>query len=264
MPKVTIIGGPDINVVRTGPKGGAPIVFLHALGLDLTWWGHQIEAFGRDHDVIALDLPGHGLSGGLDDDPTFELMAQSVAGVLAEIDAGAVHLVGLSVGGMIAQALTISRPEWVRSLSLVATSCTFPDLTRQAVRERARVSRAGGMAAIAPLSAERWFPLAFRTQRPDVIDRAIKAMLQQDPEFHASLWAMVATLDLEQNLKAVTCPTMVVAGGEDISAPASAGQRIVDRITGSTLHVVEGCGHFPPLEAPEAFNELLRRFIEAS
>lgn len=120
------------------------------------------------------------------------------------------------------------------------------------------------MAAIAPRSAERWFPPAFRTQRPDVIDRAIKLMVQQDPEFHASLWDMVATLDLEQQLSTVTCPTMVVAGGEDMSAPASAGQRIVDRVPGSTLHVLEACGHFPPFEAPEAFNGLLHRFIEAS
>ena len=214
MPIMTIDGGPDINVVRTGPKGGAPIVFLHALGLDLTWWGRQIEDFGRDHDVVAIDLPGHGLSGGLDDRPTFDVMARAVAGVLAQTDAGAVHLVGLSVGGMIAQALTLRQPDEVRSLSLVATSCTFSDAVRQAVRERARVARAGGMAAIAPLSAERWFPLAFRTQRPDVIDRAIKVMAQQDPAFHASLWDMVATLDLEQQLEAVTCPTMVVAGGK--------------------------------------------------
>ncbi len=114
----------------------------------------------------------------------------------------------------------------------------------------AAIARAGGPAAC--------------TQRPDVIDRAIKLMVQQDPEYHASLWDMVAALDLEHQLDAVTCPTMVVAGGEDPSAPAAAGQRIVDRITGSTLHVVEGCGHFAPLEAPEAFNELLRRFIEAS
>ena len=261
MPKAKITGGPDINLVRTGPKGGAPIVFLHALGLDLTWWGCQIAAFGRDHDVVALDLPGHGLSGHLDAPPTFDAMARAVIGVLAHVDAGPAHLVGLSVGGMIAQTLAIARPELVRSLSLVATSCTFPDAARQAVRERARVTRAGGMAAIAPLSLERWFPLAFRTRRPDVLDHAAKLMLQQDPEFHAALWDMVAGLDLEQRLSAVTCPAMVVAGGEDMSAPAAAGQLIANQITGATLHVVAGSGHFPPLEASEEFNMLLRNFL---
>ena len=264
MPRVTIVGGPDINVVRTGPKGRPPIVFLHALGLDLTWWGHQIEEFGHDHDVVALDLPGHGSSSAFEGSPTFDQMARSVGGVLEQIDAGAVHLVGISLGGMIAQTRAVARPQCVRSLSLVATSCTFPDTARQALGERARVTRAGGMAAIAPLSAERWFPPGFRAQRPDVIDRAIKLMLRQEPAYHASLWDMVAALHLEQQLGDVSCPTMVVAGGEDPSAPASAGQRIVDRIAASTLHVIEGCGHFPPFEAPDAFNELVRSFVEAS
>lgn len=187
MPKVEISGGPEINLVRTGSKGGAPIVFLHALGLDLTWWDRQIVEFGRDHDVIAFDHPGHGLSGQLDAPPTFDAMARATAGVLEHIDAGPVHLVGISFGGMVAQTMAVARPDLIRSLTLVATSCTFPEAVRQAIRERGRVARTEGMAAIAPLHLERWFPLAFRTQCPDVLDRATKILLRQDPDLHASL-----------------------------------------------------------------------------
>ena len=286
MPKVEIAGGPDINVVRAGPRGGAPVVLLHALGLDLTWWDHQVEAFGRDHDVIALDLPGHGLSGRPDAPPTFDVMARAVADVLAHEEAGPAHVVGISFGGMVAQELALARPAMVRSLSLVATSCTFPEAarqvvrerarvarrrnwrassrTRQVVRERARVARTGGMAAIAPLSLERWFPPAFRARRPDVLDRALKVMLRQDPECHASLWDTGAALDMERRLSSLACPAMGVAGGEDMSAPAAAGQAIVDRIAGARLHVMAGCGHFPPLETPEAFDALLRAFLLAA
>ena len=117
------------------------------------------------------------------------------------------------------------------------------------------------MATIAPMHLERWFPLAFRTQRPDVLDRAVKILLQQDPEFHASLWDIVAALDLEQRLSALACPTMVVAGGEDMSASAAAGQLIVNQIAGAILHVESGAGHFPPVEVPEKFNALLRHFL---
>ena len=263
MPKVEMTGGPDINVVRAGPRGGVPVVFLHALGLDLTWWDHQIADLGRDYDVVACDLPGHGLSGPLDAPPTFDVMARAIAGVLAHVDAGPVHLVGISLGGMIAQTLAVTYPASIRSLSLVATSCTFPEATRRVVGERARVARAGGMALIAPLSLERWFPPAFRDRRPDVLDRATKTMLPQDPEYHASLWDMVATLDVERRLSALTCPVMIVAGGEDVSAPAAAGQLIVNQVAEGKLHVMPGCGHFPPLEAPAEFNALLREFLLA-
>jgi 3-oxoadipate enol-lactonase len=261
MPIVKITNGPDINLVRAGPTGGVPIVFIHALGLDLTLWEHQLQEFGHDNDVIAFDLPGHGLSGDMDAPPTFTSMARIVAGVLTHLNAGLVHLVGLSVGGMIAQTLAVTSPQMVRSLSLVATSCTFPDTVRKALRERARVAREGGMEAIAPLHLERWFPPEFRTKRPYVLDRLDKILLRQDREFHAALWDMVATLDVEQRLLALTCPVMVVAGEEDMSASPVAGQLIVNQVAGATLHVVPRAGHFPPLEFPGAFNALLRAFL---
>ncbi len=161
-------------------------------------------------------------------------MARAVVAGLHSIDAGPVHLVGISFGGMVAQTMAVARPDLIRSLTLVATSCTFPDPVRDMVRERGRVARTEGMAAIAPLHVQRWFPEAFRTRRPDVLDRAVKLMLRQDPELHASLWDTVAALDLERRLSSLSCPTMVVAGGEDMSATAAAVQLIVDQIAGAT------------------------------
>ncbi len=261
MPLVEIAGGPSINLVRAGPRGGPPVVLLHPVGLDLTWWDPQFAAFGGEHDVAAFDMPGHGLSSRPDAPPTFDAMAASLAGVLAHLDAGPAYLVGLSVGGMIAQTLALARPELVRSLCLVGTLCTFPDAVRDALRERARVAREERMSRIATLSQERWFPPAFRARRPDVLDRAAKSLLRQDPMFHAAMWEMIAALDLEARLPALTCPTLVVAGTEDINAPVAAGRRIAELIPGAALREVPGAGHFPPLEAPEVFNGLLRRFL---
>ena len=206
------------------------MVMLHAVGLDLTWWDQQFADLGRDHDVVAFDMPHHGLSGRLSAPPTFDLMTEVAAGVLAHLDAGPAHVVGISVGGMIAQTLALARPDLVRSLTLVATLCTFPDTGRAALRERARVARKEGMAAIVPLSLERWFPPAFRSKRPDVLDRAAKGLLQQDPEFHAAMWEMIATLDLEARLPEIECVTLVVAGAEDINAPVVAARKIAGLI----------------------------------
>jgi len=261
MPKFKIDNVAEINFVRAGPTGGRPIVFVHGVGLDLTWWGAQVEEFGQDHDVIAIDLPGHGLSGPLEVPLSFEVMTEVLIHLIEHLDAGSVHLVGISFGGMLAQTLALARPDLVSSLSLLATLCTFPEPVRGALRERARVARAEGMGRIAQLSNERWFPADFRVRRPDVLDRATRCLLQQDASFHACIWETIATLDLETRLPDVSCPTMVIVGGEDVNAPMEAGSKIADLISGSELHEISGLGHFPPFEAPEAFNKLLRRFL---
>ena len=252
----------DINFVRTGPRGGRPVMFLHPVGLDLTWWSAQIEEFGSDHDVVAFDMPHHGLSGKLNVPPSFELMARGVEALVAHLDAGPVHLVGMSVGGMIAQEFALRRPDLVCSLSLVATLCTFAEPVREAIRERARIVRADGMAKIAQLSNQRWFTPAFRERRPDMLDRATVSLMQQDPGFHASMWEMIAGLDLEARLASISCPTLVVVGGEDVNAPLAAGAKIAGLIRGAALDEMAGLGHFPPFEAPAAFNSLLRRFLK--
>ncbi|SDG87346.1 3-oxoadipate enol-lactonase [Dyella sp. 333MFSha] len=257
---------PDaIHVVRSGPPGASPIVFLHALGLDLGIWDAQFGEFAGDRDVVALDLPGHGLSGAPDGAPTFEAIATQVAETLASLDIASAHVVGISFGGMVAQALAIEQPSMVRSLTLVATSCTFPETVRQMLRDRARATRDGGMAIMAEAHLARWFPEAFRAQHPEVSDRFRKLLHRQDPSFHASLWDLVATLDLKDRLTArfaeTAIPLMVIVGEDDASAPVAAGQLMCDQARDAVLHVVPKCGHFPPVEYPGRFNAFLREFL---
>lgn len=264
MSVVDVAGLGAVNVQRTGPRGRAPLVFLHPVGLDLTWWGDQFEAFGQDRDVLAWDMPGHGLSQSIPVDPTFEILADVLEEVLADADAGPAHLVGVSVGGMIAQIFALRRPDLVRSLTLVATLCDFEAPVRRALRERARVARAEGMGRIAALSNERWFPADFRQRRPDMLDRTTAALLRQRPDFHAAMWEMISGLDLAESIPAITCPTLIVVGAEDANAPVSMGEKMAGLIPHSTLEVLPGVGHFPPFETPALFNALLDAFLTAA
>ncbi len=250
-----------INVARAGTRGGPPILLLHPVGLDLTWWGEQFAGLVDHHDVLAIDMPGHGLSSPLEGKPTFERLVSVSEQVLDARDGGPAHVVGVSIGGMLAQHLALRRPDLVRTLTLVATLCTFPESVRQALRDRARVARSQGMAKIAELSNERWFPPAFRERRPDVLDRATRSLLAQDAQFHASIWEMIAELNLAEKLPLIACPTLVVAGAEDINAPVGAAETIAGLVRGARLEVMAGVGHFPPFEAPGAFNALLIGFL---
>ena len=250
-----------INMVKAGPTDAPPIVFLHPVGLDLTWWGPQIDAFGRDHQVIAFDMPGHGLSGDVDQPLTFDLMVKVLEHVLLAAKTGPAHVVGVSVGGMIAQHFALRRPDLVRSLMLAGTLCTFPENVRPALRERARVARDEGMAVIARLSNERWFLPVFRERRPDVLERTTRSLRAQDADFHARMWEMIERLNLEAQLPQLACPTLVITGAEDGNAPPAAAQKIAGLIPGAALMILPGLGHFIPFEDANLFNELLRQFL---
>ena len=251
-----------LNVARMAGHGGAPLLLLHPVALDLTWYAPQFEAFGQERDVIAFDMPGHGQSDDLSSPPSFDIMAHAVEAVLEALGGGPADVIGVSVGGMIAQTFALRRPDLVRSLGLVATLCTFPAEVRKALRERARVAREEGIARIAELSNERWFTPAFRARRPDMMERTRRSLLQQPGEFHAGMWEMIAGLELETEIRTIACPTLVVTGTADVNAPSAAAEQIARAIPGASLHLMPGLGHFPPFEAPDVFNAILRAFLD--
>ena len=253
-----------LNTVRTGPGGAAPVVLVHPVGLDLTYWGGQIEALGDAHDVIAFDLPGHGASAGSPEDWTLDQAADMLARVIHGSGSGSAHVVGLSVGGMIAQATALAHPGLVRSLALIGTAAGFSGDVRAGMRARARTARDVGMQAVLPSTIERWFTTETRARRPDVIDRVTKTLLADDPLVHAAMWDMISALDLAAHLPRISCPTLILVGEQDPSTPPASARILEQGIRGATMHVIPGASHMAPLEKPAMINGYLGAFLGAS
>ena len=250
-----------INLVRAGPREGAPVVLVHPVGLDLTFWDRQIEALRPFRDVIAFDLPGHGRTPGGPADWTFDKAAAMLADVIASARAGKAHVVGISVGGMIAQALALSRPDLVRSLVLIGTAASFPEQDRQALHARATLARVGGMAAVLPSTVERWFTPATVSGRPDIIDRVAKTLLGGDAAVHAAMWDMIAGLDFADRLHRIEHPTLILVGDLDPSCPPSAARALQAGIAGSRLEILPETSHMAILERPDLANEHIIAFL---
>jgi 3-oxoadipate enol-lactonase len=250
-----------INFVRTGPRGAPPVVLVHPVGLDLTYWGEQIEALCDEHDVVAFDLPGHGRSPGSPADWTLDQAAETLAQVVRSTGGDGAHLVGLSVGGMIAQAMTLAQPGLVRSLTLIDTAAAFTEEGRAGMRARAGMAREGGMQAVLPSTLQRWFTAATVARRPDLIDRVARTLLADDPLVHAAMWDMISALDLVAQLRRITCQTLILVGEHDPSSPPSAARTLQENIAGAEMHIIPDASHMAPLEKPEAINGHLTRFL---
>ena len=253
--------GPSLNWIRTGPPDAPTVLFLHAVGYDLTYWDRQIEALSGSYNVVAVDLPGHGRSAGEPSDWTFPKAAAIIARFIESLGTGTVHLVGISFGSMVAQALVLARPDLIRSLTLIGSATTFAEPARDAIRARAEAVRAGGMAAILASSLDRWFTPATRLDRPHLIDRVSKTILTDNPSIHAAIWDLVATLDFSDRLHEITCPTLILVGELDSSTPPAAAALLAERIAGATLLHLPNTSHLATLEQPELVNTHLKHFL---
>ena len=254
----------DINIIRTGPRDAASVVLLHSAGLDLTYWDTQIDALRRGYDVIALDLPGHGCSPGQPQDITIGHVTDVIATVIAGLNNGPVHLIGLSVGGLIAQAVTLAHPGLERSLTLIDTAAHFPAAGQAAMRARAATARRDGMTAVLPGLLGHWFLPGTLTQRPHLADRATKTLLHDDPDVHAALWEMIAAFDATGQLAAVTAPALVVVGEHDTSSPIASARQLRDLIPHAQLQIIPRAAHLSPIESPAAVAGHLHAFLRAA
>lgn len=250
-----------MHAIRTGPRGAPITVFIHPVGLDLTYWGDQIAACCMNRDVIAYDLPGHGFSPGQPEDWTFAAACATLAGVMQAADADTAHIVGISIGSMIGQAFALAYPEKVSSLVLIGAAATFDDAVRQDMRRRAAAARDGGMAAVLQTTIARWFTPAMMIARPDIVDRVTKTMLAVDPLIYGAMWDMIAGLDTAPELHEIDCPTLIMTGEDDPICSPQVAQQMQRQIKGSSMTIVPRAAHMCILEQPSFINARLTEFF---
>ncbi|WP_224038577.1 alpha/beta fold hydrolase [Paraburkholderia unamae] len=251
----------NLNIVKGGPAEGSTVVLIHAVGLDLTYWDHQIEALTARHHVVALDLPGHGRSARAPHSGSIVDLARDVAMVIDDLGALPVHVVGHSFGGMVAQELAISYPNRVRSLTLAATAASFSDEARDYLRSHSSAVCAQGMSAALPSLP---LSLADRTaqRRPDLLERLTRTILAMDPDVYAAAWTEIAGFEASDRLSGIRCPSLLLVGDEDRNTPPHASALLAQDIAGAAMVVIDGASHMLPMEAPERFNEELTSFLQ--
>lgn len=254
---------PDrLNWIRTGPPDAETIILIHPVGYDLTHWDAQIDALRGRYDVIAFDLPGHGLSAGGPAQCTFDAMVETVRTLIGTAGRHAAHIVGISVGGMIAQSFAVAHPDAALSLTLIATASTFSEPVRQGMRQRARTVREGGMQTILEPTLQRWFTPTTMAERPHVTDRVSKILLAGSPSVHAAMWEMIASFGVHERLSEITCPTLILVGDLDPSTPPAAARTMGAAISNAHLVVIPEASHMVAIECPQAVNREILSFLE--
>ncbi|NEA99239.1 alpha/beta fold hydrolase [Streptomyces sp. SID13726] len=230
------------------------MVLLHGVGLDRGMWSRCLPALAERHRVTLVDLRGHGAS------PAAEpgVSLAELAGDVAEVMDGPAHVVGFSLGALVAQQLALSQPELTSALTLVSSVAGRSEEEREAVagrRERARQDFAGSARA----AVERWFSEDWRAREPDLAWSVLTTLLSNDPTSYLACYDVFATADasLWPGLPGIKAPTVVVTGQDDPGSTPAMTRLLADRIPDARAVIVPGARHLLPLERPHQLTDVI-------
>jgi 3-oxoadipate enol-lactonase/4-carboxymuconolactone decarboxylase len=250
-------GGLDVHVRIDGPPGATPLILLHSLGTSSHVWDAQVGALARGFRLIRPDMRGHGLSAVPPGPYAMAQLAGDVLGVMDALGIAAAHVAGISIGGLIAQAVADAAPARVLSLALLDTAMAIP--TEESWRQRAAVARGQGMAALADAVMARWVTPGFMDAAPA---RFLRAQLLRTPaEGYAGAAEALAVADLTASTKALRHRTLVLVGDQDVATPPAFAEALAAAIPGAVLRVIAEAAHIPTAEQPEAVTEALLAFL---
>ena len=239
---------------------GEPVVMIHGLGGTSNVWTPVLAALSR-HRKIRFDLPGSGRSARFEGPLTVDLFVEKTLLIMDRAGVRSAHVVAHSMGTIVAAHLAAAQSGRVKSLALFGPLLAPPDQARTAIRGRAAKAREGDMQPIADALVQGSLSSESRTKRPVAVAFVRESLMRQHPSSYARSCEALADMQAADTSR-IACPTLLVTGDEDAVSPPSSVRAMGDRIKGSRVEVLRGCGHWTPVEKPEECISLLTRFLE--
>ena len=245
---------------------GFPLLLISGLGSDRGEWLCQVPAFAKRFRVIAFDNRGSGESGSPPGPYTTAGMADDAKALFSFLGVERAHVVGVSLGGMIAQEFALRHPDRVERLVLACTAPGGDVSARPSTEALAAFARASGGDREAEL--RRTIPFLYtdrlRRERPREIEAFIARRLSapSSPEGYAAQLSAAVGHSAGDRLKGIRSPTLVIAGTADLLVPPVNSERIAQRIPGAKLVLLPGAPHRLFAENAEEFNREVLGFLE--
>jgi 3-oxoadipate enol-lactonase len=239
---------------------GAPLVLVHGLGSSTQDWEYQIPELANHYRVIALDVRGHGRSDKPHERYQISDFASDVIALIEHLELPQVHLVGISMGGMIGFQLGVDRPELLKSLCIVNSG---PEVKAKKPRDYLEIAKRWSLSRLLSLEtiAKGLGRLLFPKPEQGELRRKIEERWPQNDKraYLASLDAIIGW-GVRERLSRISCPTLVVTGDRDYT-PVAQKEAYVREMSNARLLVIEDSRHATPMDQPEQFNSSLLAFL---
>lgn len=248
----------DLALHFTDEGHGAPLVLIHAHGMDLHMWDAVLPLLPDGLRVIRVDLRGHGQSPVPPGDYFMGDMVADVGRVLDRLKVRDAVVCGMSLGGFVAQGLAAERLDLVRGLILSGSATKIG--TEQMWLDRIAAIRREGVEPLAKAMVAKWFPPGFRNSPAA---RAVHDRLLATPvEAYLGGCAALAGTDLYESTARLRLPTLAIVGSADAVTPPDLVRETAGLIPGAKFQMIRGAGHLPCIDKPAEFASLVTTFLK--
>ncbi len=264
MRHVTASDGVEIAYDVWGRRDGPPVLLIQGLGTDSRGWALQRMAFGRHYRCFAPDNRGVGHTGQPPRPYSLEQMANDALAVLDAEGVASAHVIGASMGGVIAQIIGVMHPERTRSLVLACTSCRHHPWRRELLREWADAVQERGAAGLGDDGLSWLVGPRLRRRFGLWLNILARILLNADPTgFAAQVQAILDAPDeLRFELRHLRVPVLVITGSQDALTPIGDAEELAEMIPLAQLVELRGAAHGLMVESPNAFNDAVLDFLD--
>ncbi len=251
------LDGLHVNYRIDGDPNGPPVVFSNSLATDLRLWDKIIPMLPQTCCYVRYDKRGHGLTDLTPGPYSMGTLVSDLEKLMDHLQLKDAVVVGLSIGGMIAQGLAVKRLDLVRAVVLSNTGAKIA--TRDIWAERIKAAETGGMPALVDATMQRWFSKHF--QKTEEFHAWRNMFLQTSAKAYAACSAAIAGTDFITPTSGLRLPVLGIAGSDDSATPPDLVRETADLVPGSKFELIRNSGHLSSVDAAEDYARVLTDFL---
>jgi 3-oxoadipate enol-lactonase len=250
-----------LSVQVFGERSLPAVVLLHSIATRGALWSPQTTLWSSHFHLIVPDLPGHGDSPAAAGLTTLEDYAGAINDLLDDLGVRRAAMVGISLGGMIAQAYALRFPQRLSALVLAQTLARVNPEAAAQWELRKRTARELGMRVQVQPTLQRWFTADFLRAAPMTVEWVGNMIASTSTDGYEAAAGAIQHLNFFEQLAGLSVPTLVVAGADDVAASPAIAQALCGKIPGAQLAIVERAAHLANVEQPIVFAEVVGGFL---
>ena len=239
-------------------KEDPPIIFIHGVGLDHTMWTPQINAF--NNTVITYDILGHGKTPLKKDNITFDDFSDQLKNLIDELNIKKFHLVGFSIGSLIARNFACRFNERLKSLTLLCSVFQRSDSQQQIVNDRFELSKKSR--TLSKQALNRWFTDDYLKNNPKIYEKITNILNQNDIQNFLKVYELFVNHKDKEEFHNIFSKTLVMTGEGDIGSTPEMSKKLSKVIRNSILKIVPKGKHLCSIECPDDVNNEIKKHID--